>query len=98
MNSSRTSAFLMANLGSEMSQLFSHAEQGEWKLAQLAADRAEKIINELLSHQSLKGRTEEVEILRRIIHDVFLKKRQLEIVKADIEEYFFPFALRATAS
>jgi len=87
--------FLMANLGSEMSQLFSHIEKGELKLAGFAAVRADKIITELIARSDMKNRTKEIEILREIMKDVFEEKRCFAVKKIEIEEYFMPFALRA---
>ncbi len=95
MKAKRTSMFLMANLGSEMSQFFSYAESGEWNMAQHAAERAEKIIARLLEHRDLKGRTGEVEILKEIIHDTISRERRFVVKKSEIEDYFLPLALRA---
>ncbi|MBI2047586.1 MAG: hypothetical protein HYT27_00445 [Parcubacteria group bacterium] len=96
MKAKRTSTFLMANLGSEMSQLFSYTESGEWDMAQRAAERAEKIIAQLFEHRDLKGRTGEIEILREIIHDIISHERRFIVKKSEIEDYFLPLALRAT--
>lgn len=90
----RTPAFLMANLGSDISQLFSHFEKKESHLVESAATRARKIITELLAHEELKGRTREVEILRDIIDDALSGKRLLDVSKDEIESYFMPFSLR----
>lgn len=94
MNTNRTPLFLMANLGSEMSQIFSYMEKGELKMAQSARSRANIIITELLAHSDMKGRTGEVEILSEIIEDVFASNRRYKVKKSEIEEYFMPFALR----
>jgi len=91
----RTATFLMANLGSDMSQLFSHIDNGELEKAKSPRERANRIIDELLNHPELKGRSGEVEILKKIIQDVFSEKRELKVEKEEIEDYFMPFALRA---
>lgn len=84
----------MANLGSEMSQIFSYAEKSDLKLAESAASRALRIISELISHPEMKQRTGEIEILKDIIEDVLAKNHQFKVSKAEMEEYFMPFALR----
>ncbi|MDO8664961.1 MAG: hypothetical protein Q7K44_05485 [Candidatus Liptonbacteria bacterium] len=94
MNKTRTPLFLMANLGSDMSQLFSYVDKGELKLLESAALRARKIIDELLIHPDMEGRTGEIEILKDIIEDIFAEKRRFAVKKTEIEEYFMPFALR----
>lgn len=66
-------------------------------MAEDSLNRASRIINELMSHPELDGRTEEVEILEDIIYDLFLDQSQFSIEKSEIEEYFIPFALRALA-
>lgn len=86
----------MANLGSDVSQLFSHIEKGETRLAASAVKRARKIIEELLAHDKLMGRTGEVEILRDIINDAFSGKRLLDVSRDELEEYFLPFCTRIT--
>ena len=95
MNTERTSLFLMANLGSEVSQVFSFAEKNEWKFAESAVSRANMIISELLLCPDMKGRVGEIKILQDIITDVTAKKRRFAINKAEMEEYFMPFALQA---
>jgi len=84
----------MANLGSDVSQLFLHRERGEKQLAISAAGRAQKIISELLVHAELKDRTGEVKIVQSIIVDALSEKRLLEVSRDELEEYFMPFALR----
>ncbi|HCB35026.1 MAG: hypothetical protein A2W52_02355 [Candidatus Taylorbacteria bacterium RIFCSPHIGHO2_02_49_25] len=90
----RTTAFLMANLGSDISQLFSHIENGEARMVTSAAQRAGKIIAELLAHEELEGRTKEIEILRDIIDDALSGKRLFDVNKNDMEDYFMPFSIR----
>jgi len=85
----------MANLGSDVSQLFSYLEKREVSLAASAAGRARKIIAELLTHTDLKGRTGEIEILQTVINDALSPKRFLAVSKDELEDYFMPFALRA---
>lgn len=93
MTASRTATFLMANLGSDLSQLFLHIEREERALAERAANRARVIIAELLENQELRSGAEEVRCIERLINDM-LTERRLLIKKCDVEEYFLPFALR----
>lgn len=90
----RTPVFLMANLGSEISLLFSCKEKGEKEMANGAAQRAEKIMSELLHHPELNGGKREVEILQEIITDSLSPTPQLQIKRKEMENYFLPFALR----
>ncbi len=84
----------MANLGSDVSQLFSHLEKGETSLVTSAFGRTERVIAELLAHPELQGGTGEVETLRNVIADTLSEKRNLEVTKDELEEYFFPFSMR----
>ncbi len=84
----------MANLGSDVVQLFSHLERGDTRLATSAGTRAQKIITELLAHEELEGRIGEIEILRDIVNDALSEKRFLEVSKNELEDYFLPFSLR----
>lgn len=94
MNTKRTPLFLMANLGSEVSQVFLYIEKGNTKLAQSALSRAERIIDELLICPELKGRTKEIEIVRDIIESTSSGSQNFQVKRVDIENYFQPFALR----
>lgn len=94
MNTARTPLFLMANLGSEVSQIFSHIEKGDLSSAKSSRSRAERIVRAILLHPSMKNRTGEVEILEEIMEDVFVPHRRFSITKAEIDSYFLPFALR----
>lgn len=94
MDTARTPLFFTANLGSEVSQIFSHVEKGEFKMAESSATRAVKIIDELLKHSEMRGRTGEIEILKEVIKDAFSQRRRFKVKKSEIDEYFMPFALR----
>jgi len=98
MNSPHTVVFLMANLGSEVSQLFSYAERQKWDLARSANARAERIIGELLAREDLGGGKAEVEILRTVIEDLLSEHRRFSVAKSEIDDYFMPFSLRVLQS
>ncbi len=88
----------MANLGSDLSQLFSYIESNERVLAESAAARARRTIQELLGRPDLRAGTAEVRILKGVVDDALLEHRQLEVGKEEIENYFLPFSLRVLSS
>jgi hypothetical protein len=83
----------MANLGSDLSQLFSHLERGEQSLAEAAAVRARGIVRELFTHPKLHGGAFEVSRLGEIIDDALKSNRVFSIRARDVDEYFLPYAL-----
>jgi len=92
-----TTDFLMANLGSEMSRLFSAQENGKIERSLASAERARIIIAELIEHPALQGRTSEVEMLETILDDSLLATPLLAIRPSDLRSYFAPFALKSLA-
>ncbi len=98
MKTNRSVAFLMANLGSEVSQLFMHREQGETKYADFARERAQKIIAELLAHPDAVGRTSEIEIMQKIVENTVAGEEPHAIPRIQLEEYFLPFAKRVLSA
>lgn len=97
-SSTRTSLFLMANLGSEMVRLFAAVERHDELRAAQSAARATFIINELESHEELRGRTAEVKVLAAIVEDVRSGAKKLSVSRRQIERYFLPFALKVMQS
>lgn len=90
----RTSLFLMANLGSEVSQIFSYVNKGQPELAKSPAMRAQKIIDEMLTLTDVKGREGELEIIKEIMEDVLKRTGKYNLKQSDLDEYFLPFAVR----
>lgn len=94
MNSSRTPQFYMANLGSEVVGMYSAIESGDMKRREACYGRAKKIISDFSAIEKGAGALTEISKLEEIIDDLALGGKQFEIPKTDIEQYFFPFALR----
>ncbi|MBA3789342.1 hypothetical protein H0X32_03025 [Patescibacteria group bacterium] len=94
MNTDRTPTFLMANLGSEFIRLYVALEGTDLVRIEESRARAMRIIDTLPLHPELKGRTDEIEILRNVLEDSILSKPRYRINKNDLEAYFAPFALR----
>ncbi len=89
----RTPLFLMANLGAEVSRVFSYKEKGDAVNVERASLRAKKIISEIMQFEEMKPREKEIEKIVDVI-DSTVSNNGLIISKNDIENYFNPFALR----
>lgn len=98
MKTERTATFLMANLGSEVSRLFSAQNSGEKDKGLGAAARAHEILDELLARPEMKERGGEINILYDIIEDAFSDTPRYPLRKEELENYFMPFALRTMTS
>ena len=84
----------MANLGSEVARLVRAVESKSLARADESCTRALDIVNELLAHPELKGRTEEIEILKDVIEDISSVMPKYRIKSEELESYFMPFAMR----
>lgn len=93
-DNNRTTLFLMANLGSEVSQIFSHVDKRKLDLASGPVERARKIIEEIKSREDVKGREAEVRILEEIVDDALDGTSKYAVKQSDVDEYFLPFAMR----
>ncbi len=94
MKTQRTPAFLMANLGSEVAQIFQFKNNNHLDMAKSSAERAYKIIDSFIVHRDAGEGKKEVEILRMIIKDSLSEKPELHISEDDLNSYFTPFAKR----
>lgn len=92
MNTDRTPLFYMANLGSEISRALSEYQKKDFQSMSASTSRAKNIITEIKKFPEMKGRTNELEILKSIIDD--LNMRKLEVNKDHLINYFTPFAMR----
>ena len=92
MNTERTPAFLMANLGSEIQRLYASTDLDHQEESCL---RAFRIIEALKEHPQLQKRTGELEILGNILNDKKSPHPRLKVTSEDLQAYFMPFALRA---
>ena len=98
MNTKRTSLFLMANLGAEVSRIISLKEKHEDALAQEALSRANKIIIGIKALPDMKTRLQEINALSKVIENILEPNPTLHISTKHIKDYFIPFSLRLTAS
>ena len=98
MNTKRTSLFLMANLGAEVSRIISFKERRENTLAKEALLKTNKIIAEIKALPDMKTRIKEIDALSNVIEDILQDKPTLNVSTQHIKSYFVPFSLRLMAS
>lgn len=98
MNTARTSLFLMANLGAEVSRIISAQERGDKDSAGSALLRAENILNEIAHLPDMKPRAQELETLAEALHSLVTPISSHTISSAHLKSYFTPFAVRLMAS
>ncbi|KKR46936.1 MAG: hypothetical protein UT90_C0014G0025 [Parcubacteria group bacterium GW2011_GWA1_40_21] len=89
----RTPLFYLANLGSEVNRIFILKEKGLLKEAERAYARAMDIVEKLLSHPDLEGRTWEIEILKDYLEQSMISDR-VRFFKQEWQRYFSPYANR----
>ena len=89
----RTSLFLMANLGSEVTGIFSAKEKGDSLMLNMAMERAKLILKKLKSLPDTKN-NKEIDILADVIDDLGRVNPKYQIVPEHLESYFYPFAMR----
>ena len=92
MTQKRTAAFLMANLGSEVSRLLSSKERGDFVLARSSHKRAKKIILDVSRDPEMQARMGEISLLEDVIDDVLRKKPKYEVNGEHLKGYFLPIA------
>ena len=97
MNTQRTSLFLMANLGAEVSRIILLAERGEDALAKEALSRAHTIITEIKALPDMKTRLQEIDALSKVIESILEPRPAVHIPTEHITSYFLPFSLRLLA-
>ena len=97
MNTQRTSLFLMANLGAEVSRIILLVEKHEDALAKEALSRAHKIIAEIKALPDMKRRLQEIDVLTKVIENILEPTPALHIPAEHIKSYFLPFSLRLMA-
>ncbi len=94
MNTQRTSAFLMANLGSEVSRILSAKDRGNEAQISASLERALKILTEILTLPDMKKRSDEIKALSDLIQDMTSLTPILHVSRKNISSYFIPFATR----
>jgi len=97
MNTARTSLFLMANLGAEVSRIISAQERGDKDSARVALFRAENILNEVMHLPDMKPRVQELEALTEALRSLIAPVSSHTISPAHLKSYFTPFAVRLMA-
>lgn len=90
----RTSLFLMANLGAEVSRIISAKERGDTVMMQGAFERAKSMLNEIKGLPDIQPRIVEIEMLSEAISSLAYPVSGLHIAPRDIKSYFTPFTLR----
>jgi len=94
MSTVRSTRFLMANLGSEVSRILNWKEKGDMEMARKCLGRAESILEQIVSAPEMKGRSEEIVLLKDVIRDLLRQKSAYSINGHQLKEYFLPFASR----
>lgn len=89
----RTPLFYLANLGSEVNRIFTLKEKGLLKEAEGAYIRAMGIVEKLLNHPELEGRTGEIKILKDYLEQSMTSDRA-QFLKKEWQSYFYPYAKR----
>lgn len=98
MNKERTSLFLMANLGAEVSRIISAREQNDIDAMGAALERAEKILEQIKDMPEMKSREKELDMLEVALRSCTETNKQQSISTIHIKSYFTPFALRMLAN
>ncbi|MBI5148041.1 MAG: hypothetical protein HZA37_02745 [Parcubacteria group bacterium] len=98
MNAARTSLFLMANLGAEVSRIIGAQERGDKDSANAALLRAEKILNEIARLPDMQTRAQELEALAKAVHSITADNSSRAVSPAHLKSYFIPFAERLLAT
>lgn len=98
MNMQRTSLFLMANLGAEVSRILSLKEKHEYTLANDALNRARKIIQEIKAQSDMRSRIKELDVLSVVIENILNSESTVKVSPKNIKSYFVPFSLRLMAN
>lgn len=90
----RSSLFLMANLGSEVSRLLSFEEKGDVVEVEKSYQRSKRILEQIEDCPQMKSRHMEVAILGEVIEDLVTSKKKYSVYSEDLQNYFIPFATR----
>jgi hypothetical protein len=91
----RSSTFLMANLGSEVSRICRAKDEKDMERLLGAFTRASKIIEEIKKKPDMEKRMEEISLLEKAVESIALGKHDLSISSSHLQSYFTPFAMRS---
>ena len=93
MKTERTPLFLIANLGSEVTKIFSAKEKGDLIMLDLAISKARFIISNLKKSPETRSNGE-IDLLADVIEDLTQKKSKYQISPKNLKSYFLPFTMR----
>ena len=91
----RTSLFLMANLGAEVSRLIAACQKKDPALTRAALERADVMIQQIESREDIQPRIEEIKMLSLAIHSLAKPNKNISISPQSLKSYFIPFAIRS---
>ncbi|HEC30742.1 MAG TPA: hypothetical protein ENI66_01870 [Candidatus Yonathbacteria bacterium] len=94
MNTERTSLFLMANLGAEVSRIISARDRGDIVASHSALLRAEKMLEQIKKIVDMKPRTIELDALGVALRSCAKNNEEERVSTTHIKSYFIPFAVR----
>ena len=95
MNTQRTSVFLMANLGSEVSRILSAKDRNNNLQVRESLERALNILKEIMTISDMKTRIVEMNTLSDLINEMAKPKPIFHVSRKNISSYFIPFVLKA---
>jgi hypothetical protein len=93
MGVTRNARFLMANLGSEVSRLLDWKSKGDREAAGKCFKRAQGILDQLMLYPEMLCRAAEIEILQKVLVDLFEEHRQYSVSSEELKGYFLPFSM-----
>ena len=91
----RTTLFLMANLGAEVSRLIAACQRSDPELTRAALERADTIIQQIERREDIQPRIEEIRLLSQAIHSFAKPDENMSISPQSLKSYFIPFAIRS---
>jgi len=90
----RSSLFLVANLGSEVTRYIQAVKKGNDVYSRESLRRIEKIILEIVSLADMKSRKKEIENLRLFVQNISAGIIKCDEAEIESQAYFFPMANR----
>lgn len=90
----RTSLFLMANLGAEVSRIIAAQDRNDGDATHAALSRAEGIMSEISHLPDMRPRAQELDALEAAIRSLAQGHAPHAVSPAHLKAYFTPFALR----
>ena len=94
----RTTVFLMANLGSEMTRCLDLEKRRQREEAEKSAKRAFRIMDQLEVRPDIGTGKQEAAILRNILQDALSQAPKYRVSEQELATYFLPFARKVLAT